>query len=196
MWWTSLLSCCMPSPLKYPMMRLLDQGSFWGFRVICLGFSVHLECRRFALVIGCSKPLRKHQLFSLLSSFFWTGGFSGWQVMEHTSYWLPVCEGSNVISWLKYTAVVKGEGWTRVLWQGSLAEADKITLEVAKLIKDDYLQQNGFTPYDRFEQNQGRISHFIFLRESRFYSSGVLAKVWYTEMQEFYASHNLSTVTH
>jgi len=30
-----------------------------------------------------------------------------------------------------------------------LAEGDKITLEVAKLIKDDYLQQNGFTPYDR-----------------------------------------------
>jgi len=35
--------------------------------------------------------------------------------------------------------------------QGSLAESDKITLEVAKLIKDDYLQQNGFTPYDRLE---------------------------------------------
>jgi len=33
--------------------------------------------------------------------------------------------------------------------QGSLAEGDKITLEVAKLIKDDYLQQNGYTPYDR-----------------------------------------------
>lgn len=34
--------------------------------------------------------------------------------------------------------------------QGSLAESDKITLEVAKLIKDDYLQQNGYTPYDRY----------------------------------------------
>ena len=33
--------------------------------------------------------------------------------------------------------------------QGSLAESDKITLEVSKLIKDDYLQQNGYTPYDR-----------------------------------------------
>jgi len=32
-----------------------------------------------------------------------------------------------------------------------LAEGDKITLEVAKLIKDDYLQQNGFTPYDRYQ---------------------------------------------
>ena len=42
----------------------------------------------------------------------------------------------------------------------------------------------------------GHISHFILLRESRFYSSGVLAKVWDAEMQEFYASHNLSTLTH
>ena len=35
-------------------------------------------------------------------------------------------------------------------WQDSLAESDKITLEVAKLIRDDFLQQNGFTNYDRF----------------------------------------------
>ena len=34
--------------------------------------------------------------------------------------------------------------------QGSLAESDKITLEVAKLIKDDFLQQNSYTPYDRY----------------------------------------------
>ena len=31
-----------------------------------------------------------------------------------------------------------------------MAESDKITLEVAKLIKDDFLQQNGYTPYDRY----------------------------------------------
>lgn len=36
-----------------------------------------------------------------------------------------------------------------LLLQASLAETDKITLEVAKLIKDDFLQQNGYTPYDR-----------------------------------------------
>lgn len=35
-------------------------------------------------------------------------------------------------------------------FQGSLAESDKITLEVAKLLKDDFLQQNGYSPYDRF----------------------------------------------
>jgi V-type H+-transporting ATPase subunit A len=31
-----------------------------------------------------------------------------------------------------------------------LAETDKITLEVAKLLKDDFLQQNGYTTYDRY----------------------------------------------
>ena len=34
----------------------------------------------------------------------------------------------------------------------------------------------------------------FFLRESRFYGSGVLAKVWDAEMREFYASHNLSAL--
>ncbi|KAL5019939.1 hypothetical protein ScPMuIL_002831 [Solemya velum] len=38
----------------------------------------------------------------------------------------------------------------QLVGKGSLAESDKITLEVAKLIKDDFLQQNGYTPYDRF----------------------------------------------
>lgn len=31
-----------------------------------------------------------------------------------------------------------------------MAESDKITLEVAKLIKDDFLQQNSYTKYDRY----------------------------------------------
>jgi V-type H+-transporting ATPase subunit A len=38
----------------------------------------------------------------------------------------------------------------QLVGKGSLAEGDKITLEVAKIIKDDFLQQNGYTPYDRF----------------------------------------------
>jgi len=37
----------------------------------------------------------------------------------------------------------------QLVGKGSLAESDKITLEVAKLLKDDFLQQNGYTPYDR-----------------------------------------------
>lgn len=38
----------------------------------------------------------------------------------------------------------------QLVGKASLAETDKITLEVAKLIKDDFLQQNGYTPYDKF----------------------------------------------
>jgi len=38
----------------------------------------------------------------------------------------------------------------QLVGKGSLAESDKITLEVAKLIKDDFLQQNGYSSYDRF----------------------------------------------
>jgi V-type H+-transporting ATPase subunit A len=34
--------------------------------------------------------------------------------------------------------------------QSALAEKDKITLEIAKLLKDDFLQQNGYSAYDRF----------------------------------------------
>lgn len=38
----------------------------------------------------------------------------------------------------------------QLVGKGSLAETDKITLEVAKIIKDDFLQQNGYSPYDRY----------------------------------------------
>jgi V-type H+-transporting ATPase subunit A len=38
----------------------------------------------------------------------------------------------------------------QLVGKDSLAESDKITLEVAKIIRDDFLQQNGFTAYDRF----------------------------------------------
>jgi len=38
----------------------------------------------------------------------------------------------------------------QLVGKDSLNESDKVTLEIAKLIKDDFLQQNGFSPYDRF----------------------------------------------
>eukprot|EP01118_Nematostelium_gracile_P014321 TRINITY_DN554_c0_g1_i1.p1 TRINITY_DN554_c0_g1~~TRINITY_DN554_c0_g1_i1.p1 ORF type:complete len:623 (+),score=185.41 TRINITY_DN554_c0_g1_i1:1334-3202(+) len=38
----------------------------------------------------------------------------------------------------------------QLVGKDSLAESDKITLEVARLIKDDFLQQNGFSTYDRY----------------------------------------------
>jgi V-type H+-transporting ATPase subunit A len=36
-----------------------------------------------------------------------------------------------------------------IFLKNALAETDKITLEVAKLLKDDFLQQNGYSTYDR-----------------------------------------------
>jgi len=38
----------------------------------------------------------------------------------------------------------------QLVGKDSLAESDKITLEVARIIKDDFLQQNGYSTYDRF----------------------------------------------
>eukprot|EP00698_Gefionella_okellyi_P004118 TRINITY_DN13858_c0_g1_i1.p1 TRINITY_DN13858_c0_g1~~TRINITY_DN13858_c0_g1_i1.p1 ORF type:complete len:633 (+),score=142.77 TRINITY_DN13858_c0_g1_i1:33-1931(+) len=38
----------------------------------------------------------------------------------------------------------------QLVGKDSLAESDKITLEVARIIRDDYLQQNSYTPYDRY----------------------------------------------
>jgi len=38
----------------------------------------------------------------------------------------------------------------QLVGKDSLAESQKITLEVAKIIRDDFLQQNGFSNYDRY----------------------------------------------
>lgn len=37
----------------------------------------------------------------------------------------------------------------QLVGKSALAEADKVTLDIAKLIRDDFLQQNSFSPYDR-----------------------------------------------
>jgi len=37
----------------------------------------------------------------------------------------------------------------QLVGKDSLAESDKVTLEVAKILKDDFLQQNGYSDYDR-----------------------------------------------
>lgn len=38
----------------------------------------------------------------------------------------------------------------QLVGKSALAETDKITLEIARIIKDDFLQQNGYSNYDRF----------------------------------------------
>ncbi|KAG6763300.1 hypothetical protein POTOM_030714 [Populus tomentosa] len=41
-------------------------------------------------------------------------------------------------------------GSLQLVGKDALAEGDKITLETAKLLREDYLAQNAFTPYDKF----------------------------------------------
>ena len=38
----------------------------------------------------------------------------------------------------------------QLVGKDSLAEGDKLTLEVARIVKDNFLQQNSYTPYDRY----------------------------------------------
>lgn len=38
----------------------------------------------------------------------------------------------------------------QLVGKDSLAESDKVTLEVARILRDDYLQQNGYSTYDRY----------------------------------------------
>ncbi|CAJ0650258.1 18872_t:CDS:10 [Entrophospora sp. SA101] len=44
----------------------------------------------------------------------------------------------------------KEEDLSEIVQLSALGEADKITLEIARIIKDDFLQQNGYSSYDRF----------------------------------------------
>ncbi|XP_063688679.1 V-type proton ATPase catalytic subunit A-like [Bolinopsis microptera] len=56
----------------------------------------------------------------------------------------------------------------QLVGKSSLGETDKICLEIAKLIKDDFLQQNGFTDYDRvcpFYKTVGMMSNMILFHD-------------------------------
>lgn len=56
----------------------------------------------------------------------------------------------------------------QLVGKSSLGETDKITLEIAKLIKDDFLQQNGFTSYDKvcpFYKTVGMMSNMILFHD-------------------------------
>jgi len=60
--------------------------------------------------------------------------------------WLNVRRKASLILQLEedLTEIVQLVG------KDSLNEADKITLDIARLLRDDFLQQNGFTSYDKF----------------------------------------------
>lgn len=46
--------------------------------------------------------------------------------------------------------ISREEEYKRSAVQDSLAENDKIVLETARFLKDDFLQQNSFTKYDKY----------------------------------------------
>mmetsp|Transcript_25498 Transcript_25498/g.76868 ORF Transcript_25498/g.76868 Transcript_25498/m.76868 type:complete len:617 (+) Transcript_25498:35-1885(+) len=57
----------------------------------------------------------------------------------------------------------------QLVGKGSLAETDKVTLEVAKYLKDDFLQQNGMSSYDKFcpfYKTVGMIKNFVYFYDT------------------------------
>lgn len=56
----------------------------------------------------------------------------------------------------------------QLVGKSALAEADKITLDIAKLLKDDFLQQNGYSSYDRycpFYKTAGMLKNIVLFYE-------------------------------
>lgn len=56
----------------------------------------------------------------------------------------------------------------QLVGKSALGEGDKITLEVARMLKDDFLQQNGISEYDRFcpfYKTVGMLKNFITYHE-------------------------------
>lgn len=52
----------------------------------------------------------------------------------------------------------------QLVGKSALGEGDKVTLEVARMLKDDFLQQNGMSEYDRycpFYKTSGMLKNFV-----------------------------------
>ncbi|KAF3683047.1 hypothetical protein FXO38_00952 [Capsicum annuum] len=105
------------------------------------------------LVAGTNSSVRRR---SVLWNFPETGvGLPSYQlVLDQSCHSYP--SSAHMISFLtmrvnlipKYD--IKGKSDPRLVGKDALAETDKITLETAKLLREDYLAQNAFTPYDKF----------------------------------------------
>ncbi|KAG2158047.1 V-type ATPase [Suillus bovinus] len=57
----------------------------------------------------------------------------------------------------------------QLVGKSALGESDKITLEVARMLKDDFLQQNGMSEYDRycpFYKTAGMLKNFVAFHDS------------------------------
>lgn len=56
----------------------------------------------------------------------------------------------------------------QLVGKSALGEDDKVTLEVARMLKDDFLQQNGMSEYDRycpFYKTSGMLRNFVLFHE-------------------------------
>ena len=53
----------------------------------------------------------------------------------------------NRVSFICLRLNIHDSGLLQLVGKDALAETDKITLETAKLLREDYLAQNAFTPY-------------------------------------------------
>ena len=57
----------------------------------------------------------------------------------------------------------------QLVGKSALSESDKITLEVARMLKDDFLQQNGMSEYDRycpFYKTSAMLRNFVAFHDS------------------------------
>ena len=130
----------------------------------------------------CWLPNATAMTWELLENLTIKPGIQRW-LYDFNAQWLTCC-------CLWTIASLKSHTHTRTHAQLSALAINNIVRYVASAM---YL--DGYWPVELCCQwiiwIQARVSHFIFLRESRFYGSGVLAKVWDAEMREFYASHNL-----
>lgn len=52
----------------------------------------------------------------------------------------------------------------QLVGKSSLGEGDKVTLDVARLIKEDFLQQNGISEYDRYCPFYKTVRHSLSLQ--------------------------------
>lgn len=119
---------------------LIVSNSISAIRIICVSSPGS------ASIIFKLKALKKNHFFFLCFHlcnriFVLTHYAECWIQILYSLYILNVVSRSGRWGFV---------GNLQLVNEASLVESDETTLEVAKPIKNDFLQQNGYTPYDRF----------------------------------------------
>ncbi|KAB1199071.1 V-type proton ATPase catalytic subunit A [Morella rubra] len=94
-----------------------------------------------------------NEIVQELIACWWEWMFHSFSSGKSRSGW-----GSEIVGCFKIMVVgvvcaamyIKSSCGLELVGKDALAEGDKITLETAKLLREDYLAQNAFTPYDKF----------------------------------------------